>query len=288
MLGADAWDGARRRVRDLATTTMARLPRRVRDLAVRIADRDLVQQASSLAFFGLVSALPLLLLGLALVEAVAGEQALTTFLEQASSSGPEGSRQFLEQLAEHGGSFTFVTLVLTLWPATAYGAGLRRALLRASGEQETAPGLRGRLRAVGLVLLLPVLLLAGLPLAFVLTGLSGDGVLTTVLGWLLALAAATGLGGVATTALYRAFAPGDLGWRDTLTGALWTAVSTAVFSVAFVIYLNVAETEERFGGGTIALVVLLGVWLFVANMLLLAGYHAVLALDTRRDPSATA
>ncbi|GGI07193.1 YihY/virulence factor BrkB family protein [Egicoccus halophilus] len=267
------------RARSTVSGLLDRLPRRVRNLVQRLADRDLISQASSLAFFGLVSALPLLLLTFAAVEAVAGDEALDTFLDQAAESGPEGSGEFLEQLADNGGSFTIATIVFTLWPATAYGAGLRRALLRASGEDESAPGLRGRLRGLALVLLLPTLMLAGLPLAFVLSTLSGDGTLATLLGWVLALLGATVLGGVVTATVYRTFAPASLGWRGTAGGAVLTAALTALFSVGFVVYLNVADTEERFGGGTIAIVVLLGLWLFVANALLLAGYQGVLALD---------
>jgi hypothetical protein len=55
--------------------------------------------------------------------------------------------------------------------------------------------------------------------------------------------------------------------------------ATAVFSLLFVIYLDVADIEERFGGGATAVVVMIGLWLFVANSLLLAGYQAVLELD---------
>ncbi|MFA9445737.1 YihY/virulence factor BrkB family protein [Egicoccus sp. AB-alg6-2] len=267
------------RARDRASALRERLPPRARNLLERLLDRDLIAQASSLAFFGLVSALPLLMLTFALVAAVAGEDTLQQFVEQAGSEGPEGSAQFLEQLAGSGGSFTLATVVFTLWPATAYGGGLRRALLRASGDEETAAGMRGRARALGLVLLLPALMLAGLPLVFVLSHLSGDGLLATVLAWILALGGATVLGGAITAVLYQAFAPADLGWRGTAAGALLTSATTAVFSVGFVVYLQVADTEDRFGGGTIAVVVMLGLWLFVANALLLAGYQAVLAVE---------
>lgn len=236
-------------------------------------------QASSLAFYGLVSALPLIMLTLAVVSATAGEDTVQRFVQQAAANGPDGSTEFLEQLASNGGSFTLATVAFTLWPATAYGGGLRRALARASGQQEDASGLRGRLRAVALVLLLPAIVLAGLPLMLVLTGLSGDGLAATVLGWFVAFVGATVVATAITAGLYQAFSPEEIGWRSTLAGALLTASTTAVFSAGFVAYLRVADTEERFGGGTIAIVVMLGLWLFVANALLLAGYHAGLELD---------
>lgn len=272
------WQAGRKRAAAATARLVERLPRRLRSLLQRLANRELMAQASSLAFFGLVSALPLIMLTLALVGAMAGEQTVQRFVEQASSTGPEGSSQFLEQLTRNGGSFTLATVVFTLWPATAYGGGLRRALVRASGQEEAGSGLRGRVRALALILLLPALVLAGLPFVFVLTALSGDGPAATVLAWVLALAGATSLGGIITAMLYHAFAPTDFGWRGTAAGALLTSATTALFSAGFVVYLRVADTEERFGGGTIAIVVLLGVWLFVANALLLAGYQAVLTV----------
>lgn len=282
-----AQQGTRSAWRRRVDAALDRLPPRLRGLAHRLANRDLLAQASSLAFYGLISALPIIMLTLAAAGAVAGEQAVQRFVEQASASGPDGSSQFLEQLARNGGSFTVATVVFTLWPATAYGGGLRRALTEASGQQEDAPHLQGRIRAIGLVVLLPVLLLGGLPLMLVLTSLSGDGVAATILGWVIALVGAVVLGTAVTAGLYRAFSPEDIGWRSTFAGAALTATTTALFSAAFVLYLRIADTEERFGGGTIAVVVLLGLWLFVANALLLAGYHAGRELgDERPAPPA--
>lgn len=85
------------------------------------------------------------------------------------------------------------------------------------------------------------------------------------------------------TALYHAFSPETLGLRESIAGAALTATVTTVFSLGFVIYLELGNTEDRFGGGVIAVVVLLGVWLFVANILLLAGYETVLELGDTPD-----
>lgn len=132
---------------------------------------------------------------------------------------------------------------------------------------------------LGMVLMLPVVVLGGIPLMFLLSTLVGDGVVETVLGWTLALVVGTFVATALTTALYHAFSPESLGLRESLTGAAVTAVVTTVFSLGFVVYLKLGNTEERFGGGVIAVVVLLDLWLFVANVLLLAGYEAVLQLE---------
>ncbi len=282
-----AWQAA---VRDRAHATLTALDRwlpvRVTELIRRIADRDLLTSASSLAFYGLVSALPLLLITFAVIETITGDGTLQRFAEQVSESGPEGTGQLMDQLVASGGSLTVATLVFTLWPATAYGGGLRRTLSREGHERsDWAAGLRGRLLGLGLVLALPALILAGLPLMFFLITLGDDGPMATFLGWSLALGTGAVVGTLLTTALYHAFTPGELGVGESLRGAAMTAVVTGIFSLLFVAYLKIGNTGERFGGGTIALVVLLGVWLFVANILLLAGHETVLQLHERDDHS---
>jgi membrane protein len=273
--------GWRARFRSALETVEGRLPGRSSSIARRIADREILLTASSLAFYGVVSALPLLMLAFAAVEAVAGEEALEAFADRAAESGPEGTGAFLEPLLDSGGSMTLATVVFTLWPATAYGGGLRRAFMKWSSQDEAATGLRGRMIGLGLVLALPAFILAGLPLMFTLSTLAGNGAAGMALGWAIALIAGAVLGTGMTTLLYQAFAPGSLGWRDIAPGAALSAVTTAVFSLLFVVYLSVSDTEERFGGGATAVVVLLGLWLFVANILLLSGYQTVLELEER-------
>ena len=257
------------------------LPRRVRGVLHRIADRDVLLAASSLAFYGVVSALPLLMLAFAAVEFVAGGDTLASFADRAASSGPEGTGAFLEPLVASGGTLTVATVLFTLWPATAYGGGLRRALTHSTdtGAEEAASGIRGRIGGVSLVLVLPVLVLAGIPMMFVLSTLAGEGLWGLVLGWSAALVAGGLVATVLVALLYQAFTPASLGWRDTISGAVISGYATAVFSLLFVIYLGLADIEERFGGGATAVVVMIGLWLFVANIILLAGYQAVLELD---------
>ncbi len=254
------------------------VPGRLRSLFRRIMQREILLTASSLAFYGVVSALPLLLLTFAAVEAVAGEEALESFADLAAETGPEGTGAFLEPLIGAGGSLTLATLLFTLWPATAYGGGLRRALMRWSAQDDPVAGLRGRVMGLGLVLLLPALLLGGLPLMFTLSTLAGGRAGAMIVGWLVALVAGGLLATALTALVYKAFTPDALGWRQTASGAALAAVTTAVFSLLFVVYLSVGDTEERFGGGATAVVVLIGLWLFVANILLLAGYQTVLEL----------
>ncbi|MEX1179155.1 MAG: YihY/virulence factor BrkB family protein [Nitriliruptor sp.] len=267
------------RVRERWRAVARRLPPGINRIAERIAGRDLLLEASSLAFYGLVSSLPLLTITFSIVGAVAGEESLRQFAQQAEENGPAGTGQILQSLLENSGGLSVAAIVFTIWPATAYGGGLRRALTRATAEDESAPALRGRATAIGLVLALPVLSLAGLPLAAFLTTLGDDGLAGTLLGWGLALVAGMATLTLVLSALYHAFTPDDLDVKDTIRGAALTAAVTTVFSVGFIAYLRLGNVEERFGGATIGLIVMLGVYLFVANALLLAGFEASTELD---------
>lgn len=275
----DAAEAGRERAADLVDAADRSVPAPLAGTIRRIANRDILLQASSLAFYGLISALPLLIIAFAVVGAVSGDGTLDQFSASVSRSGPSGTGRIVDQLVTSARSLSWVTFLFAIWPATAYGGGLRRALEHASGNDADLAGLRGRLLGLGLVLALPLLMLGGIPLMFVLTNLSGDGTVATAVGWLLAGTAGALVGTATTALLYQAFAPADLGWSETLRGAVLAAVAAALFSLLFVAYLNVGDIEQRFGGGTSALVVLLGLWLFVANVLLLAGYHAVVAMD---------
>lgn len=256
------------------------LPAPLGEVFRRITHRDVLLQASSLAFYGLISAMPLLIIAFAVVGAVSGDGTLERFASSVSGSGPSGTGQIVDQLVGSAESLSFFTLLFAVWPATAYGGGLRRALHHASGDDDPdMAGVRGRLLGLGLVLTLPLLVLGGIPLMFVLTNLAGDGAFAAVLGWLLAGVAGVVVGTLTAALLYQAFAPEEIGWSETIRGAGLTSVATTFFSLGFVAYLNIGNVEERFGGGTTALVVLLGLWLFVASVLLLAGYQAVLAMD---------
>jgi membrane protein len=274
---ADEHDGSP--LRERWHRVARRLPPGINRIAERIAERELLLEASSLAFYGLVSALPLLVITFGLVGAVAGEETLQRIAQQAEESGPAGTGQILQQLLDSSAGLSVAAIVFTVWPATAYGGGLRRALTRAVEHDEPATALRGRATAIVLVFTLPVLVLAGLPLAAFLTSLGDEGVAGTIFGWGIAVVVGIVALTLVLSVLYHAFTPARLGWADTTRGAALTAAVTTVFSIGFVAYLRLGNVEERFGGATIGLIVMLGVYLFVANALLLAGFEAAAELD---------
>jgi hypothetical protein len=78
-----------------------------------------------------------------------------------------------------------------------------------------------------MALVLPVVVLARIPMLFLLSPLLGDGLVETAPGWTLALVAGTLVGTALMTALNHAFSPTSLGLRQSLTGAGVTAALTA-------------------------------------------------------------
>lgn len=263
-------------VRDVVASAASRLPPRGERFVGRLADQEVLLAGSSLAFYGLVSVVPLLLMAFAAADTVFGPDALQRLRASAPS---EGLFLFVNQLTRVSASVSLVTVLFSLWPATAYGGGLRRALREMSGEDEELSGLRGRGRGLLMVLALPVVVVGGIPVTYGLTGLTGDGLLATALGWLLALVGGTLVGTAVLAVLYQLFAPTRMEWRPALAGAALAAATTAVLSLVFVVYLRFGSPLDRFGGPAIGMVVLLGVWLFAANVVLLAGYTAGLQLD---------
>lgn len=271
----DLW----RRLRGRLAGLRDALPSPLARFVERLGSRDILMAGSSLAFYGLVSLLPLLLMAFALVSAVAGQETLTEFTRRTAQTGSAGIASVLGQLTSNAPSLTWVTVLSALWPATAYGGGLRRALMHASPGEEQLSGLRGRMLGLGLVLVLPVLILAGVPLMFVILQLAQDGLTGVLLGTGVAFLVAVVVGSGLTTLLYHTFSPARIGLRESVGAAVLVSGITAAFSLGFVLYLQLGQVEERFGGGTVGAVVLMGVWLFVANVVLLAGYHAVLELS---------
>lgn len=270
------------RAKALARGSFERLPSGVKRVLSRLIDRDVLLAASSLAFYGLISIMPLLLISFSLVEFLAGESELRR-LENAATSPQTGSVGILVRDLIRGASSSWIVILGTLWPATAYGAGLARALRHMGDRDAQVSGRGGRFKGLAFVFVLPVLVLLGVPGAFVLTRLPGTGVLQTMLGW----AAAAVVGSLTTAAVvvfvYRAFAPESLTWPATVKGAAATAAGLTALSIGAVLVLGLGVTSNRYGTPAVTAVLLMGVWLFAANIVLLAGYQTVLALEADAD-----
>lgn len=260
-----------------------RLPSTLTRVVRRILSRQVLLAASSLAFYGLISALPLLLISLELVDRVMGPDTVRQLAERLSGSDVRDAGQLLLDLSG-GASSGWWIYVLALWPATAYGGGLRRALMEARGDTEALPGLKGRAIGLLLVLVLPAVVMLGIPLTFTLIRVGGQGLWGGAASIGLALGGGIVAGSLLNTLLYQGFSSEALDWRSTVGTAALVAAVTSVTSLGFVAYVRTTALEQRYGSGVLALLMLFGVWLLVVNVLLLAGYHAIVELEERDTP----
>lgn len=234
--------------------------------------------AAGLAFYALVSVAPLVIIALLATSLVVGDAAVQRTGEELARLAPTklGVDRAFVQVANAGSGIGIWAAVGALWPATAYGAGLARAFNRLSSRSRELPGLRGRALAFVLMAALQIVVLAGLAVALVGPRLLGRGAVATAAGW--AVAALAGFLGVAamTGVIYRVFAPETVSWKGIGQAASTVAAGVSLISLFYGVFLHVGTNfEQRYASSGLALVVLLAVWLFLANALLLVGYCLV-------------
>lgn len=261
----------------IADRVVSRLPARSRSVVRRLRDEDVLLLSAGLAFYALVSVGPFAVLVLWLISLLTGDARVEAVAQRLAHFAPpalnvEGA---FTRVATVGTSLGLGSVVAILWPATAYGGGLARAFDRlCPGEERPAKGLRGRALALALVGVMPGLAVAGLVASYAGTAVLDDGLAATVAGWLLALVfgfVAT-LGSVAL--IYRLFAPRPVPTGGLIRGAAVAATSISLVSLGYVIFLNAgANFEDRYATSGLASLILLALWLYLANALILAGYQ---------------
>jgi membrane protein len=239
------------------------------------AGNDVFLYSAGLAFYGLISAVPMTIVVLWVISLIAGDDRVHQLARTLSDVLPDnlGADKALVRVAALGSGLGVPAFVASLWPASAYGAGLRRAFDRLSpkASRTKLEGLRGR--GLALVVLLPMLTVGTLAGALAATTVFAEGFLR-ILGWVLALSVAFVGAAVSVAVIYRIFPPEKLTWRAVARGTLVTAVGIAVLSLAFALLVGLGGDFQRHYGVTgFAAIVLLGVWLFLANAVLLVGYR---------------
>ncbi|MDP9295519.1 MAG: YihY/virulence factor BrkB family protein [Actinomycetota bacterium] len=94
--------------------------------------------------------------------------------------------------------------------------------------------------------------------------------------------------GAAIAVIYKIFPPEPLEGRQILRGTAFTAAGVSILSLAFSLYLTFgANFQERYATSGLAGIVLVAVWLFVANTLLLLGYRVALKTPEGKKRSRT-
>lgn len=254
-----------------------RLPGPVRRVVERARGGDILLFASGLSFYALVSAVPLAIFVIWVTSLVAGDARVHSLVHELERAAPRNLDVggFVQRVSDLGTSLGVPSLITALWPASSYGAGLRRAFVELGPKRPKAmKGLRGR--GLALIVLLPLFVLGSLLGSYAGTALLGDGPVSEAIGIVLALVIGFGVTAVGVALIYRIFPPERMPMKQIAKGTAWAAATISLLSLLFTVFLNVADFQEHYGTAGVGLVVLVAVWLFLANALLLVGYRVAL------------
>jgi YihY family inner membrane protein len=257
-----------------------RFPKYVRDVIRQAQGKDIFLFSAGLSFYALVSIVPLIIVVMWLGSLILGDDSIKQLADSLDDLAPNdlGIGHLLHRVADLGTSLGLVALVTALWPASSYGAGLRRAFDRMSPRKpREMKGFKGR--ALALLVLLPVFVLGSLIGSYAGTALLGEGVVLRIIGFAVALITGFVATAVGVVLILRIFPPDPLPRRSILHGTVFSAATISVLSLLFTVFVILgADFEQHYATSGVAGIVLVGVWLFFANALLLLGY--LVALDT--------
>jgi membrane protein len=262
-----------------------RLPGPVRRVVTRARRDDILLLSGALGFYALVSLIPLVILALWVTGLLVSEDRIHELADRLTEVAPAniGIGSAVQGAAEQGTRLGVVAALLALWPATAYGSGLAQAYERITPRPDRRrSGARGRGLAV--VILLPLFVLGSILASFVGTKLLEDARAGAVLGPVVALGTAFVIAALAIAVIYKIFPPETLRWSAVLKATTFTSAGVSVLSLVVVLYASLgADFEQRYATSWMGVVILIAVWLYLANVLLLVGYKIALEADPTSD-----
>jgi membrane protein len=250
----------------------------------RLEGRDLALIAAGLTFYAGIAVVPVLVLAFALTARLSSPERVTELGGRLAELLPDavGAPDAVERLVAAGVGLSPVDGLLALLPMSLYGEGLRRALLRFSGRKEGLTGWKGRLAALPVLLLTPLLLYPLLLTVPVMADLARTGgawptVGRVAIGFYAVLAAIT----VPLAWGFRVVGAGRVSWSALTIGALFSAACLSGFLQGFVLFLALPlDLGAPFGGlEVVGGVAALGFWLFLLHVVVICGWLATQSLD---------
>jgi membrane protein len=244
--------------------------------------------AAMIAYFALLSFVPLLFLALSLV-ALGGQQSESSYLiEELRRAFPASSvdrlLEVVHSIQEQATSLSIIGGIGLLWAALGFFSVLESAFNIVYGLPN-----RSFVRQKLLVLLIVAGSLAVLFVALVVASVGVDltrhaGVAGDVLSYVYALTVSTALMFGLTWTLYYLLTNAALTWRETFPGALLAAVVLQVSFQALPLFVRLTTGElvalQAFGG-----LVLLLVWLYLMANVLVFGAEVNWWLTRGREPT---
>ncbi|WP_234318361.1 YihY/virulence factor BrkB family protein [Streptomyces sp. NRRL S-244] len=285
---------ASRRNSPPATALVARTRAELRRTAVRVWTDNLADHAAALTYYAVLALLPALVIAAALVGLLGGVTRDRLITELTSYAPPQSAQVLRDGLggglaAEQSSMWALLIsgVLSALWSACSYLAVFRRALHTMHRVPDRRPPLRAAhtlLVNAALLLILLVVAAAGLvvsgpPARWVARAAGvGNPDVIALLRWPVLLVAVTFL----VLILFRTGPAQSRGTRRGLPGGVLAALLWLVASVLFTLYTEL-DTYGRLYGSLAGIVVFL-VWLWIANLALLAG--AQFNAERAREPAA--
>lgn len=269
-----------------------------KETAREVSDDDVPGLAAEMAYHSILALFPFLLFlaGLtSIIDNVFSVGDMTDrIIDKAGQVMPEDAqsvlRGFTDEVVNSDGKGAIVIgLIGALWAASGAVGSAMKALNRAYDVKEDRGFLRRKAVALGITMLFFGLLLAASIL--VATGQFMAGGIGSALGWerpftlvynALSLPAAVLVVGLAVATLY-ALAPNtEHQWRWVSPGAVLFIVAWTLGSLLFAYYVSKFGSYNR-TYGSIGAVILLLVWLYWSNFILLVGGELNSVLAARED-----
>lgn len=268
-----------RRVDGAVDEALEHVPGSWRRLAERAARTHALTLAAGLAFFGLISIAPAIGFAFGVLRLVLPDATVSGMTEALEQHAPTtlGFAELIDQMENQAGRYAGVALLVLLWPATTLASGWTRALDAVNEEDDATEGIRGlRGRARGLVLggVLMLAFLALLAAVTASTALAGEG--RTVLLGLTALGAVGAQFGLCL-GIYRWLPSHRHPVRGLWRGAAWATAGVVAATLGFALALGFADQLAQRYPPALSTAVVLGLWLYAANISLLLGeaYNAL-------------
>jgi membrane protein len=242
--------------------------------------------AAGLTFYAGIAVVPLLVVTFALTTRLTSPTIVRDRGERLVELPPAelGAPSAVARLVAAGVSLDLWGGLLALLPMSLYGEGLRRALLRFGRRQESLTSWRGRLLALPLLALTPLLLYGLLLAAREMADLAEAGGAGATVGRI-ALGFYSVLGALLVPLAwgFRVVAGGRVRWPALLAGVFITAACLSGFLQGFVLFLSLPlDVGAPFGGLTaVGGVAAIALWLFLLHLVLLVGWLLTQALDER-------
>lgn len=243
------------------------------------------EMAAALAYYTLLSIAPLLLViigaaGMLMGEAQVREALVAQARQLVGDDGASLLQTVMQRAAESPKNAVsmIIGFVLTVFGATTIFAHLQKSLnriwnVKAKPSNAVLGFARARLISLSVVLGLAFLMLASLVLQAAISGLQdylatlfpGAAVLSTIINSLVSLT----LVALVLAMLFRYVPDVDISWRDTLTGAVVTALLLTIGNYAIGLYLGHAAVGSAYGAAGSAVVFM--VWVYYTAVVLLFG-----------------